>query len=32
VNAYNKTQLAHGEIGANWDLDGMKIAQRWWQA
>lgn len=32
VNANNKTQLAHGEIGANWDLDGMKIAQRWWQA
>jgi len=31
VNAHSKT-LAHGDIGTNWDLDGMKIAQRWWFA
>lgn len=24
--------LAHGEMSANWDLDGMKIASRWWFA
>ena len=32
VDAFNKTQLAHGEIAANWPFDGMKIAQRWWAA
>lgn len=24
--------LAHGDIAANWDIDGMKIASRWWFA
>jgi peptide/nickel transport system substrate-binding protein len=23
-------QVAHGEIAGNWDIDGMKIASRWW--
>lgn len=31
VNAHSK-KLAHGDLGANWDLDGQKIAQRWWMA
>jgi peptide/nickel transport system substrate-binding protein len=31
VSAHSK-KLAHGEIAANWDLDGMKIASRWWMA
>jgi peptide/nickel transport system substrate-binding protein len=25
-------KLAHGDISANWDIDGMKIASRWWFA
>ena len=25
-------KLAHGDIAANWDIDGMKIASRWWFA
>ena len=25
-------KLAHGEVAANWQLDGMKIAERWWFA
>lgn len=31
VDAHSK-KLAHGELAANWQLDGMKIAQRWWFA
>jgi peptide/nickel transport system substrate-binding protein len=31
VSAHSK-KLAHGEIASNWDLDGMKIASRWWMA
>ena len=31
VSAHTK-KLAHGELGSNWDLDGMKIQQRWWMA
>jgi peptide/nickel transport system substrate-binding protein len=26
------TTLAHGDQGANWPMDGMKIAERWWFA
>jgi peptide/nickel transport system substrate-binding protein len=29
VSANSKT-LAHGKVAANWDLDGQKIASRWW--
>ncbi len=25
-------KLGHGDIAANWDIDGMKIASRWWFA
>ena len=25
-------KLAHGDIAANWECDGMKIAKRWWFA
>jgi len=25
-------KLAHGDLSANWDIDGMKIASRWWFA
>lgn len=31
VSAHSKT-VAHGEIIPGWDVDGMKIAQRWWSA
>ncbi len=31
VSAHSDT-LAHGDIAANWDIDGMKIASRWWFA
>jgi len=31
VEAHSK-KLAHGDIGANWECDGMKIAKRWWFA
>lgn len=31
VDAHANT-LAHGELAANWPLDGMKIAERWWFA
>ena len=31
VDAHS-TRLAHGDIAANWPLDGMKIAERWWFA
>jgi peptide/nickel transport system substrate-binding protein len=29
VGAYSK-KLAHDEIAANWEADGMRIAERWW--
>ena len=22
--------LGHGKVAANWQLDGMRIAERWW--
>ena len=25
-------RLAHGDIAANWDMDGQKFAERWWFA
>jgi peptide/nickel transport system substrate-binding protein len=31
VSAHAKS-IAHGPLAANWDHDGMKIAQRWWSA
>jgi peptide/nickel transport system substrate-binding protein len=31
VEAHSK-KLAHGPIAANWEADGMKIAERWWMA
>ncbi len=31
VEAHSK-KLAHGRIAANWEADGMKIAERWWRA
>lgn len=31
VDAYSK-KLAHGDIAANWEADGMRIAERWWFA
>lgn len=31
VDAHSNT-LAHGDTAANWPLDGMKIAERWWFA
>jgi peptide/nickel transport system substrate-binding protein len=31
VSAHTKA-LAHDQIGANWENDGMKIAERWWFA
>jgi len=29
--AYSK-KLAHGEVAPNWELDGLRIAERWWFA
>ena len=29
VEAHSNT-LGHGKVAANWQLDGMKIAERWW--
>jgi peptide/nickel transport system substrate-binding protein len=31
VDAHTKA-LAHGELAANWPMDGLKIAERWWFA
>ena len=28
----NSDKVAHGDLAANWDIDGMKIASRWWFA
>jgi peptide/nickel transport system substrate-binding protein len=29
VDAHSNT-LAHGDVAANWPMDGMKVAERWW--
>jgi peptide/nickel transport system substrate-binding protein len=29
VDAHAKN-LGHGDMAANWPMDGMKIAERWW--
>jgi peptide/nickel transport system substrate-binding protein len=29
LGAYSK-KLAHDEVAANWEADGMRIAERWW--
>lgn len=29
VSAHSK-KVGHGDLLSNWDIDGMKIAQRWW--
>ncbi|MDH3472251.1 MAG: ABC transporter substrate-binding protein [Rhodospirillales bacterium] len=26
------TKVGHGTLGANWDLDGLKLLERWWFA
>ena len=31
VDAHSK-KVAHGQIAANWEADGLKIAERWWFA
>jgi len=31
VSAHSKT-LAHGDIAPNWEVDGLRIAERWWFA
>jgi len=31
LSANSKT-VAHGEIQTNWDIDGLRIAERWWKA
>jgi peptide/nickel transport system substrate-binding protein len=31
VDAHNE-KLAHGKVGANYALDGFKLAERWWKA
>jgi peptide/nickel transport system substrate-binding protein len=31
VDASSK-KLAHGPIAANWEVDGLRIAERWWMA
>ncbi|MFO1091270.1 MAG: ABC transporter substrate-binding protein [Hyphomicrobiales bacterium] len=31
VSAHSK-HVSHGKLAANWDHDGMKIAQRWWRS
>jgi peptide/nickel transport system substrate-binding protein len=28
----NSRKLAHGDVAANWENDGLKIAERWWLA
>lgn len=30
LSAHSKT-VAHGEIQTNWDIDGLRIAERWWK-
>ncbi|MEW9613233.1 ABC transporter substrate-binding protein [Shinella sp. S4-D37] len=30
VSAHNKS-LSHGAIATNWDIDGRKLASRWWR-
>jgi peptide/nickel transport system substrate-binding protein len=29
VEAHVKN-LSHGNVAANWQLDGMRVAERWW--
>jgi peptide/nickel transport system substrate-binding protein len=29
VDAHSK-KLSHGDVAANWEADGLKIAERWW--
>ena len=31
VHAHSK-KLAHGAIAANWEVDGLRLAERWWFA
>ena len=31
VSAHSK-KLAHGDIAPNWEVDGLKLAERWWFA
>jgi peptide/nickel transport system substrate-binding protein len=31
VDAHSR-KLAHGELAANWPMDGLKLAERWWFA
>jgi peptide/nickel transport system substrate-binding protein len=31
VDAHSK-KLAHGEVAPNWEVDGLKLAERWWFA
>jgi peptide/nickel transport system substrate-binding protein len=31
VSAHSK-KLTHGEIAPNWEIDGLKLAERWWFA
>jgi peptide/nickel transport system substrate-binding protein len=31
VSAHRKS-VTHGELLANWDIDGLRICERWWQA
>ncbi|HXV26123.1 MAG TPA: ABC transporter substrate-binding protein [Alphaproteobacteria bacterium] len=31
VSAHSK-QLAHGDIAPNWEVDGLRLAERWWFA
>ncbi len=28
----NSKKLAHGDVAANWEADGLRIAERWWFA
>jgi peptide/nickel transport system substrate-binding protein len=31
VNAHDG-KVAHGDVAANWDVDGLKVTKRWWFA
>jgi peptide/nickel transport system substrate-binding protein len=28
----HSTKITHGDIAPNWEVDGLKIAKRWWFA
>jgi peptide/nickel transport system substrate-binding protein len=30
IIAANTTSLAHGEIAGNWEVDGLRLAEKWW--